>query len=159
MRSMFRGATLAGLALTVAGIVRAADPSPRCPCFFHRHHAEGTPPPGKPRCIPHTDERAGYPRALAGHLEPSSTPGGIGYYIGGGIPCGKGQGRRRDEGTWGWDETGGQHFRRRMILGWSQGRRYQGGTGAYRTDGPVVPDLIYATTSTINSLGRPSNGE
>ena len=26
--------------------------------------------------------------------------------------------------------------------------------GAYRTDGPVVPDLIYATTSTINSLGR-----
>jgi hypothetical protein len=74
------------------------------------------------------------------------------------------KGRRRDEGTWGWDETGGQHFRRRNILGWSQGRRYQGVTGAYRTDGPVVPDLIYATTSTINSLhegrnGRPSFSE
>ena len=47
-------------------------------------------------------------------------------------------------------------FRRRVILGWSGGRKYQGGTGAYRTDGPVVPDLIYATTSTINQLGRSS---
>ena len=29
--------------------------------FFHRIHQqkEGTPPPGKPRAIPHTDERAG----------------------------------------------------------------------------------------------------
>jgi hypothetical protein len=159
MRSIFLGVALVGLTLTVAGIVRAEDPSPRCPCWFHGHHTEGTPLPGKPRCIPHTDERAGYPRALSGHLEPSTTPGGIGYYVGGGVPCGKGQGRHRDEGTWGWDETGGQHFRRRVILGWSQGRRYQGGTGAYHTDGPVVPDLIYATTSTINSLGRRSEGE
>jgi hypothetical protein len=46
-----------------------------------------------------------------------------------------------------------------MILGWSHGRRYQGGTGAYRTDGPVVPDLIYATTSTLNSLGRRQEGQ
>ena len=45
-----------------------------------------------------------------------------------------------------------------MILGWSHGRKYQGGTGAYRTDGPVMPDLIYATTSTINSLGRRERG-
>ena len=54
--------------------------------FFHRFHQkkDGTPPPLQPRCIPHTDERAGFPRALSGHLEPSSTPGGIGYYVGGG---------------------------------------------------------------------------
>ena len=86
----------------------------------------------------------------------AATPGGIGYYVGGGLLIGHGQGecRQRDEGTWGWDETGGSHFRRRVILGWSHGRKYQGGTGAYRTDGPVVPDLIYATTSTLNSLGR-----
>jgi hypothetical protein len=147
------------MSLTFAGLVRADEPSPRGKGLFHRHHVEGTPPPGKPRCIPHTDERAGYPRAPFGHLEPSMTPGGIGYYVGGGVPCGKGQGRRRDEGTWGWDESGGQHFRRRNILGWSQGRRYQGGTGAYRTDGPVVPDFIYATTSTINSLLEGRNGD
>jgi hypothetical protein len=87
------------------------------------------------------------------------TPGGIGYYVVVGVPCGKGQGRRRDEGTWGWDDTGGQYFRRRNTPGWSQGRRYQGGTGAYRTDGPVVPDLIYAATSTINGLGRRGQGQ
>ena len=40
------------------------------------------------------------------------------------------------------------------FWGGRRGRKYQGGTGAYRTDGPVMPDLIYATTSTINSLGR-----
>ena len=72
--------------------------------------------------------------------------------MGGGVPLGHGQGRQREDGTWGWDETGGQHFRRRIILGWSGGRKYQGGTGAYHTDGPVVPDIIYATTSTIKQL-------
>ena len=65
----------------------------------------------------------------------------------------------RDEGTWGWDETGSSHFRRRVILGWSQGRKYQGGTGAYRTDGHVPPDVIYAATSTVNSLGRRREGQ
>jgi hypothetical protein len=103
--------------------------------------------------IPHTDERAGYPRALAKHLAPSATPGGIGYYVGGGVAVGPGQGRRRDDGTWGWDETGG-HFRRRVVLGWSQGRKYQGGTGAYRVDGPAMPDAIYAGTTIANMLGR-----
>ena len=78
------------------------------PHFFERHFLkkEGTPPPGKPRWIPHTDERAGYPRSLSGHLETSRTAGGIGYYVGGGVPCGRGEGRRPIDGTWGWDETG-----------------------------------------------------
>jgi len=129
--------------------------------FFRRLHdkKEGTPSAGKPRFIAHTDERAGFPRALSGHLEPSVTSGGIGYYVGGGVPRGHGLGRRSEDGTWGWDETGCGHFRRRTVLGWSQGRKYQGGTGAYHTDGPVVPDLIYATTSTINSLGRRRNSD
>jgi hypothetical protein len=129
--------------------------------FLHRMHQKkhGTPPPGKPRCIPHTDERAGYPRELAGHLEQSATAGGIGYYVGGGVKWGHGEGRTVHDGTWGWDETGHGLFRRRVILGWSGGRKYQGGTGAYQTDGPVVPDLIYATTSTINQLGRRSESE
>jgi hypothetical protein len=147
----------------VSGIAAHAEDPPRRFYLFARHHQkkEGTPPAGKPRCIPHTDERAGYPRALADHLAPSATPGGIGYYVGGGVPIshGPGEPRRRDDGTWGWDETGGSHCRRRVILGWSHGRRYQGGTGSYRTDGPVVPDLIYATTSTLNSLGRREGDE
>lgn len=154
MRSSWLPAFLVLSLAAAACAARAQDAPPQCPCWWHRLHHEGTPPPGNPRTIAHTDLRAGYPPALAGHLEPSTTPGGIGYYVGGGVPFGHGQLRRRDEGTWGWDETGARHHRRRTILGWSRGRRYQGGTGAYRTDGPVVPDLIYATTSTVNSLGR-----
>jgi hypothetical protein len=155
---------LAGQILAT-GVAAFAEDTPRRFHLFARHHQkkEGTPPPGEPRCIPHTDERAGYPRALADHLATSTTPGGIGYYVGGGVPIGhrhvQGEPRRRDEGTWGWDETGTAHFRHRVILGWSHGRRYQGGTGAYRTDGPVVPDLIYATTSVLNSVGRSSRSE
>ncbi len=155
MRSRLVQAALIALVLAAGDPGRAQDESSHRPSLFRFLHREGTHAPGKPRLIPHTDERAGYPRALAGHLEPSATPGGIGYYVGGGVVAvGHGEPRRRDEGTWGWDETGGQHFRRRIILGWSHGRKYQGGTGAYRTDGPVMPDLIYATTSTFNSLGR-----
>ncbi len=144
---------ITGIMLTFAVANVRADDRPH---FFGRVHRqkEGTPPPGAPRCIPHTDERAGFPRLLSGHLETSATEGGIGYHVGGGAPLGHGVGRLAGDGTWGWDETGSRHFRRRVILGWSQGRKYQGGTGAYRTDGPVMPDLIYATTSTVNSFGR-----
>jgi hypothetical protein len=154
MRPIVLRVAVLGSTLSLAAALRAQEPPGRCPCLFHRHHSEGTPRPGKPRFIPHTDERAGDPRALSGHLQASATPGGIGYYVGGGVPCGKGRGRRRDDGAWGWDETGSRHFRSRVILGWSQGRRYQGGTGAYLTDGPVVPDLIYATTSSVNGPAR-----
>jgi hypothetical protein len=164
-RPVFRAALAVLVLVLVAGVACRAEDPPRRFHLLARYHQKkvGTPPPGKPRSIPHTDERAGYPWALAGHLEPSTTSGGIGYYVGGGVPIGHalGQGERRrpDEGTWGWDETGSSHFRHRMILGWSHGRNYQGGTGAYRTDGPVVPDLIYATTSTLNSLGRRREGQ
>jgi hypothetical protein len=159
---MYRYLMMLGVALVASGPgIASADEQDERPHLFERHFRkkEGTPPPGKPRCIPHTDERAGYPRSLSGHLETSRTAGGIGYYVGGGVPLGRGAGRRAIDGTWGWDETGSRHCRRRTIMGWSQGRKYQGGTGAYRTDGPVIPDLIYATASTINSLGRRSDSE
>jgi hypothetical protein len=160
MRRYLLAVSVAGLVAGSVGAACAGEPDER-PHFFERHFRkkEGTPPPGNPRFIQHTDERAGYPRSLSGHLKPSRTAGGIGYYVGGGVPLGHGEGRRAIDGTWGWDETGSRHFRRRTILGWSQGRKYQGGTGAYRTDGPVMPDLIYTTSSTINSLGRRSDAE
>lgn len=145
MRPSVLRATLVVSIITTADIARAKDPAAECPCLWHRLHREETPPPGEPRFIPHTDERAGSPRALARHVEPSVTPGGIGYYVGGGVALGHGLSRRRDLGTWGWDETGGHRFRRRVILGWSQGRKYQGGTvltasmGTYRRTSSTVP--------------------
>jgi hypothetical protein len=146
-----------GIVVIGASCARADD-SEEPHHFLHLWHQKkyGTPPPGKPRAIPHTDERAGYPRELAGHLEQTNTAGGIGYYVGGGVKWGHGEGRTVQDGTWGWDETGHSLFRRRVILGWSGGRKYQGGTGAYRTDGPVVPDLIYTVTATMNQFGRDS---
>jgi hypothetical protein len=159
MRPFVSLGTLVVSIVTAGGVARAQDAAADCPCLWHRLHREGTPPPGKPRFIPHTNERAGDPRGLAKHLEPSATPGGIGYYVGGGLVRGHGLGRERDLGTWGWDETGGQRLRRRVILGWSRGRKYQGGTGAYRTDGHVPPDVVYGATSTVNSLGRRDGGE
>ena len=153
MRSSAMSALLALLAVLTTGVIAPAqDDAPRCACFIHRLQNEGTPPPGKPRDIPHTDERAGWPRTLAGHLLPSTTPGGIGSYVGGGVPLGHGQPRRSEEGTWGWDETGCHFFRYRTILGWSHGRRHQGGTGAYATDGPYVPDPIAGISGGLKNL-------
>ena len=159
MRPSLLRSSAVGLILALGTIARAQDPASECPCLWHRLHRRETPPPGKPRSLTHTDERAGYPRALARHIEPSATPGGIGYYVGGGVALGHGEPQSRDEGTWGWDETGCQRFRRRVILGWSGGRKYQGGTGAYRVDGHVPPDVIYTATSAVNSLGRRNGGE
>jgi hypothetical protein len=59
----------------------------------------------------------------------------VGYYVGGGCSCPRlAEGRARDEGTWGWDYRGWL-IPRDIIHGWWHGRRYQGGSGAYRTDG------------------------
>jgi hypothetical protein len=67
---------------------------------------------------------------------PSNNSHYIGYYVGGGCNClGHADPRRPDEGTWGWDYRGWL-IPRWVNLGWWHGRRYQGGTGAYRTDGP-----------------------
>lgn len=80
----------------------------------------------------------GVPPSVSRWAVPSDTGRYIGYYVGGGAwryrraePPGP------DDGTWGWDFQGG-FFRRRVILGWWHGRRYQGGTGAYKTDGPKL---------------------
>ena len=67
---------------------------------------------------------------------PSDTGHYIGYYVGGGNGRPKkAESRRDDEGTWGWDYQGWLILPR-VILGWWHGQKYQGGTGAYKTDGP-----------------------
>jgi hypothetical protein len=131
------------LALSAAEPVRGDDQPPPPPRhYFVLHpHAEGTPSPGKKRHIPHTHERAGFPLAFKRHLQPSFTPATKGYYVGGGAAHG-GEPPFWHEGTWGWDDTGFCWFSPHVRLGWYHGRKYQGGTGAYRTDGPVVRDPV-----------------
>jgi hypothetical protein len=82
--------------------------------------------------------RAGQPQEVSRFARPSDVNRSIGYYIGGGAL----NRHRADpptliDGTWGWDYTGGL-FRRRVDLGWWHGRRFQGGSGAYKTDGPKL---------------------
>jgi hypothetical protein len=84
--------------------------------------------------------------AWAGHVPvacwavPGRTHAYDGYYVGGGaVVCG--QPRCANEGTWGWDYEGCL-FRRRVWLQWNHGKRYQGGQGAYKTDGPPLPNLF-----------------
>lgn len=65
---------------------------------------------------------------------PSDTGRYIGYTVGGGSPF-RGDDRLPHEGVWGWDYSGFP-YRPRIMLLWNHGRLYQGGTGAYKTDGP-----------------------
>ncbi len=159
-KCLFR-AFIAVIGAGTARVSLAQDQAPRRHYFVLHPHAQGTPSPGNSRCLPHTDERAGYPRGLSGHTEPSTTPGGIGYYVGGGnaLNHGRTQDHECGGGTWGWDETGCRFLRRRNILGWTHGQRYQGGAGSYATDGPHIPDFIYGATSAVNSLNNHKRGE
>lgn len=82
--------------------------------------------------------RAGYPLEISRFAHALDYSRMIGYYLGGGAAnFHKAEPRFADEGTWGLDYTG-WHFRRRVALGWWHGRRYQGGPGAYQTDGPKL---------------------
>jgi hypothetical protein len=74
---------------------------------------------------------------------PSNNPRYIGYYVGGGCGCRrKAEPRRPEEGTWGWDYRGAL-IPRLVDLGWWHGRRYQHGSGAYKTDGPQYHEAEY----------------
>jgi hypothetical protein len=69
-------------------------------------------------------------------LLPSEVRGNVGYHVGGGNPFPHlAEPRTAEEGTWGWDYQG-WWIPRRVISGWWHGRRHQGGTGAYKSDGP-----------------------
>ncbi len=135
--------------LVTANGVEAGDGHP-----FRR--ARGTPPPGTPRTIEHTHRRAGDPLCLSTHAAPSNTPAYDGYHVGGGSSHG-GDARCPAEGTWGWDYVG-LRLPRKVALRWGHGRRGQGGTGSYGTDGPHVPDVIglTATRLRLHGGGEPS---
>jgi hypothetical protein len=82
--------------------------------------------------------RAGFPQETSHIARPSDTGRYTGYLAGGGAVLGRrGDAPLPHEGTWGWDFRGGR-FRRHVVPGWWHGRRYQGGTGRYQTDGPTL---------------------
>jgi hypothetical protein len=78
----------------------------------------------------------GHNDCIARYAHPSITPAYGGYYVGGGATF-HGDERFADEGTWGWDYFG-RHLNRHIDLGWWHGAHYQGGIGAYKTDGPKL---------------------
>ena len=78
--------------------------------------------------------RAGCPLNVSDCAHPTNTPAYQGGYVGGGAAF-HGDPPTLEEGTWGRDYVGWR-FLRLVFIGWSHGRRYQGGDGAYKTDGP-----------------------
>ena len=80
--------------------------------------------------------RAGCPQCQRKITIPSNNHFYGGYYVGGGTPT-RGAGRCDDDGTWGWDYAG-ILFTKRISLNWTAKGRSQGGTGAYKTDGPKL---------------------
>lgn len=77
--------------------------------------------------------RAGCAMLVRPHAIPSNTRHYGGYQVGGGAPL-LGSDPTLDEGAFGWDYFG-LTIPKRVALNWTH-RRYQGGTGAYKTDGP-----------------------
>jgi hypothetical protein len=81
-------------------------------------------------------DHAGNAEHTAWYAHCSDTGRYVGYYVGGGAASrSHGEARSVEDGTWGWDYHG-FCLPSRVILDWFHGRRYQGGQGAYRTDGP-----------------------
>lgn len=79
--------------------------------------------------------RAGHPETVAWYAIPRNSGRYWGYYVGGGAPVKKGDPRGVHEGVWGWDWVG-RAIQPKVELNWWHGRKYQGGAGAYKTDGP-----------------------
>jgi hypothetical protein len=116
-------ALLGLLANPASGVVRAGENE-------HSHkHEKST------QATPHTMRQAGYPQLVSPVAMESYNQHYSGSYVGGGKAFG-GHGRCANEGTWGWDYTPFRPMSSRIFLNWSHGRHYQGGTGAYATDGP-----------------------
>jgi hypothetical protein len=86
-------------------------------------------------------QRAGYPQTVAWYAKCTYVPHkNRASFIGGGAAL-FGEGRCADEGVWGVDYKGCL-IPQRVWLQWTHGRRCQGGTGQYQTDGSHVVTSI-----------------
>jgi hypothetical protein len=122
-RYAYLPALLAGLAL--GGAARAEDDAV---------------PLGSDGCD-HTMRRAGYPDEVSCLARPGNTPAFCGYYVGGACVC-LGGPPGPCQGTFGWDYCCTCGFHHHVMLGWCTKCRYKGGSGAYKTDGPPVPNIF-----------------
>jgi len=104
-----------------------------------------------------SQRRAGYPERIAWYAWPSNTRAYDGYYVGGGAAIG-GSRRCANEGTWGWDYSGWL-LPHRVLLYWTHGRLYQGGTGAYKVNGPPLPDVPALLNPAVYSHAIPHGNE
>jgi hypothetical protein len=84
-------------------------------------------------------DRSGYQGKVAWYALPTFTRAYTGYYVGGGQAIG-GSCPRSEEGTWGMDYRG-LLLPSRVNLWWNHGQHFQGGGGAYKTDGHPLPDV------------------
>jgi len=83
--------------------------------------------------------RAGDPQRISPLAKPTESPHEEGYYVGGGARerSRTSDERRINEGVWGTDYAGLVIPKHTNLRYW-HGRRSQGGTGSYPTDGPRV---------------------
>lgn len=94
----------------------------------------------EPACAQGPQARAGNPECIARYAQRSDCGPYSGSFVGGSCAF-KGHARRTHEGVWGWDYCGPLRSEHPWLK-WCRGRRCQGGTGAYKTDGPHVPDPL-----------------
>ncbi len=107
---------------------------------WHKHtHVKST------EATPHTMKQAGYPQDVSMIAMQSYNQHYNGGLIGGGKGGHGGHSPTLNEGTWGWDYNLFRPASSRIFLGWSHGRRYQGGSGSYATDGPKPLEHITET--------------
>jgi hypothetical protein len=99
----------------------------------------------------HTPEQAGYPPCVAWYARCGRTDKYALGYVGGGCVGCRGEARRLDEGTFGWDYD--CHWRPgRVFLNWCHCGKSPA-EGTYKTDGPNVPD-VFSIHTVKNSLGE-----
>jgi hypothetical protein len=109
------------------------------PADDHSHqHVKST------TATPHTERQAGYPHCVSPVSMVSYNEHYSGGYIGGGKTFG-GHQPCANEGTWGWDYSPFRPMSSRIFMKWSHGRHYEGGAGAYATDGPKPIEHIKET--------------
>jgi hypothetical protein len=106
--------------------------------------------------------RANKVPGVACYAQPSDTGRYEGGWVGGGAARGGGP-PGPEEGTWGWDYWGQHwwhrfHVRRYPFLNWARDGRYQGGTGAYKTDGPRFPPNIIIFSEKAGEQGHGESG-
>jgi hypothetical protein len=78
--------------------------------------------------------RSGHSSSIAPWAQLAMRRNYSGGFVGGGAAR-RGEDRKQIQGTWGWDFHG-LLPRKNSWLGWWNGRREQGGRGAYKTEGP-----------------------